>query len=39
MERLKKRSVFDIETLAGGHCFMQERPEATAEMIRQELLG
>ncbi|GAA3924992.1 alpha/beta hydrolase PoxA [Litoribacillus peritrichatus] len=39
MERLKKRPVFDIETLDGGHCFMQERPEEIAERIRQTLLG
>lgn len=39
IERLKNHTAFHAETVEGGHCFMQERPEAIAERLRKQLLG
>lgn len=39
MERLEQYSAFHIETVEGGHCFMQQRPEQIAEQIKKQLLG
>lgn len=38
LERLEGRGGFDIETLQGGHCFMQEDPKLAAEKIKQWFL-
>ena len=38
LERLEGHPSFDIKTMAGGHCFMQERPEEIAGLIRRQLL-
>jgi pimeloyl-ACP methyl ester carboxylesterase len=37
LERLQNYRQFHIETIDGGHCFMQERPDQVAELIRRQL--
>jgi len=39
VERLAGYPAFHIEAVAGGHCFMQERPEEVADRLRKQLLG
>ena len=39
IERLQNQRFFHSETVEGGHCFMQERPEEVAERLRKQLLG
>ncbi len=39
MEELKAYRAYDIQSVEGGHCFMQEDPKATAAKIKHWFLG